>query len=154
MRHSIGRHYIKHKGPEWEHEKLNEMQEDCLIYVYYCDSKSNVIAFVSFVLTFEEGLVLYLYEIQILPDYQGQGLGKTLIDSFHQLAPMHREGLVIDGLDISDLEGTKLTVFSDNKALNWYQMLGYELAEESPTDKKLRGGKVIKPDYYILFRKV
>lgn len=154
MQLSIDGHYKKHKGIGWETDKLTEMQEDGLIYVYYTDSNNEVIAFLSFVLTYEEGLVLYLYEIQIIPDWHKLGLGKILIDAFHDNIRNYREDLKIKGLDIDELEGSKLTVFTDNRVLNWYLKLGYELAQESPIDKKLRNGKVIKPDYYILFKKL
>lgn len=53
------------------------------------------------------------------------------------------------------VSGTGLTVFSDNlRAFKWYTQLGYVLAVHSPVDKKLRGGKAIAPDYYILYRPV
>ncbi|GMG26506.1 unnamed protein product [Ambrosiozyma monospora] len=50
------------------------------------------------------------------------------------------------------VEGCSLTVFTKNeRALKFYQGLGYIKADHSPRDKKLRNGRVVQPDYYILF---
>ena len=51
------------------------------------------------------------------------------------------------------VKGTALTVFSDNeRAFKWYSNLGYKLTEGSPVDEKLRSGKVVKPEYYLMRR--
>ncbi|GME80978.1 unnamed protein product [Ambrosiozyma monospora] len=50
------------------------------------------------------------------------------------------------------VEGCSLTVFTKNeRALKFYQGLGYIKADHSPRDKKLRNVRVVKPDYYIMF---
>lgn len=161
---NLGEFYSRINGIDWFDDKVIEMQERGLVYVSY-KKNNEVIGFVSFVDTWddEDGRVLYLYEIQISPNYQGEGLGKKLIESFHKLAlkmsktDLPSSGNITGYLNNNDdkrLSATKLTVFSENKVVNWYKNLGYLLSEDSPRDRKLRNGKIIKPDYYLMVRKV
>ncbi|CAM9019670.1 unnamed protein product [Wickerhamomyces anomalus] len=166
---NLSHFYIEINGNDWSSAKLQEMQEEGLIYVSYhvrsnateADSENlPIIGFISFVDTLDdEGRVLYLYEIHIHPDHQGEGVGRVLINGFHQLAKQlpKRNGEQIDGYAQERgqvLKGTKLTVFSANDVLNWYFKLGYQLSEDSPRDRKLRNGRVIQPDYYLLYREI
>ncbi|WPK24652.1 hypothetical protein PUMCH_001932 [Australozyma saopauloensis] len=49
--------------------------------------------------------------------------------------------------------GTGLTVFGENAvAFRWYTSLGYLLSSQSPCDRLLRNGRVVRPEYYILYR--
>lgn len=147
---NIGTYYKKIDGPNWKEDKLEEMKHDKLVYISYY-SGEVLIGFLSFVLTFDEyelSKIFYLYEIHILSKFQNAGLGGKLINAFHSLIGPPSDNIMIDKIEIF-----KLTVFSDNEvAINWYRKLGYELSAESPVDRPLRNGKVIKPDYYIMVK--
>lgn len=146
--------YIKHKGLGWKSDKLKEMQEIGLIYVWYTDSNNELIGFISFMLSYSDQYkVLYLYEIHVASEYHSMKIGSQLIDKLHEfshylkvIAPKQHQYRHFDN------DGTGLTVFSDNKkALQWYYKLGYQLNVDSPIDKVLRN-KVVKPEYYLLTR--
>lgn len=146
--------YIKHHGLGWKSDKLKEMQETGLIYVWYTDSNNKLIGFISFMLSYSDQYkVLYLYEIHVAREYHSMKIGSQLIDKLHEfshylktIAPKKREYRHFNN------SGTSLTVFTDNsRALQWYFKLGYKLTIDSPTDKVLRN-KVVKPEYYLLIR--
>ncbi|MDC6271131.1 GNAT family N-acetyltransferase [Acetobacter pasteurianus] len=151
---NLGDLYIKNNGTNWKIDKdRDEMKEPGLVVVWFTEKdKTRVAGYISFKLCFDadERFVVYLYEIHFRKDFQGKSLGRLVMDQFHFFAK---------GLQRSDhslyqrVKGTSLTVFSDNeRALNWYKRLGYQLAENSPEDKVLRSGKIRKPGYYLLRR--
>lgn len=146
--------YVKHQGLGWKSDKVKEMQEIGLIYIWYTDSKNDVVGFISFMVTYsDEYKVLYLYEIHVSSNYHSMKIGTQLIDKLHELSH-HLNNVSSNQYKYRHFsnDGTALTVFSDNiKALQWYYKLGYQLTEDSPRDKVLRS-KVIKPDYYLLIR--
>ncbi|CDR38857.1 CYFA0S02e07228g1_1 [Cyberlindnera fabianii] len=157
LKKTIGALYTKHKGQNWLSEKIEEMLEEGLTYVTYTTTDNRLVAFESFVLTEDEGVILlYLYEVHVDPEFHGLSIGTTLIESLHGLAETIRKGeQTFDGVDVSGIMGTKLTVFSDNtRALNWYKKLGYVLSDDSPRDRQLRGKKLVKPSYYLMERPV
>ena len=150
---TIGKLYLQHNGRGWKREKKVELSESGLIFVFIADPKTNnTVAFMCFKLCpdTEDQSVLYLYEIHVTSEYQGRGLGQILINKFHELA--------IDLKKSSNslykrLTGTALTVFSNNeRTLSWYKNMNYSLTADSPLDKVLRHGNVLKPDYYLLKR--
>ncbi|KAH3685194.1 hypothetical protein WICPIJ_003855 [Wickerhamomyces pijperi] len=149
---NIGPFYKKIDGPNWKKDKVEEMKHDKLVYISYYSETNKLIAFISFVLTFDEyelSRIFYLYEIHISKNHQKAHLGTQLINKFHSL----NETPNVDDLSIDKIETFKLTVFSDNEvAVNWYRKLGYQISSESPTDRTLRSGRVIKPDYYIMVK--
>lgn len=138
---NLGSYYCKLDGRNWKDNKRAEMMENGLVYLCLYSDKS-LAAFASYMKVEEEGLdLLYLYEIQVDERFRATGLGTYLLNAFHRVADSLR------------LDGTGLTVFSDNqKALNWYLRMGYKVAPFSPQDRKLRRGNTIKPAYYILLR--
>lgn len=145
--------YIKHQGLRWKLDKLKEMQETGLIYVWYTDSNDKLIGFISFMLSYSDQYkVLYLYEIHVATEYQSKKIGSQLIDKLHEFSH-HLKIIASKKHEYRHFvnSGTSLTVFSDNKALQWYQKLGYQLTVDSPRDKVLRN-KVVKPEYYLLIR--
>lgn len=152
----LGLFYARHKGPEWKSEKLDEMAEPGLVYIWY-ECGNDISCFLSMMMVSEPaGKTLYLYEIHVLPQFQSRHLGSSLMSHFHKYARF------ISGLGQKARNGveqhfscvaTGLTVFSDNeKAFQWYTKLGYEFALDSPRDKRLRNGKTVKPLFYILSR--
>ncbi len=55
---------------------------------------------------------------------------------------------------IPTLEKVMLTCFvSNDKARAFYERLGFGADDSSPGERKLRGGKVIVPDYVIMSRR-
>lgn len=152
----MGKLYVKHKGQNWRDEKIDELTEDGLVFLWYTDG-SGVAGFMAFKLALElYGKTLYLYEIQILPKFQGKGLGKQFMDCFHRYAALVNGNALnpsIPHCSLLETGATSLTVFADNnKAVEWYKRLGYVHTSDSPADRRLRGGKVVKPSYYLLTR--
>jgi N-alpha-acetyltransferase 40 len=121
--------------------KKKEMKLPDLRYlIVRADSKSLILGFASFMLTYEDGKeVVYLYEIHLDENIRGSGLGKHLLDIVQQTGQN------------AGLEKIMLTVFVHNiKANAWYHRLGFKVDEYSPGPRKLRNGVVKEPDYQIL----
>lgn len=152
----LGTFYTKHKGQNWKEEKLEEMAEPGLIYIWY-EHEGAISCFLSMMMVLEPvGKTLYLYEIQVLPEFQNLHLGSGVMNNFHNFGTF----LNSKSQDLSpglykhfSALATGLTVFSDNeRAFNWYLKLGYNFAVDSPLDKRLRNGRIVKPSFYILSR--
>jgi ribosomal protein S18 acetylase RimI-like enzyme len=96
--------------------------------------------FLEYMVTYEDGYeVLYCYEIHLMPESQGQGLGEELMARFERVGA--RIGL----------EKAMLTVFKSNRrAMTFYQRVGYTEDESSPRPRKLRNGTVKEADYMIM----
>lgn len=147
--------YRKHTGKKnWMADKIIEMQEAGLVYVWYLNSAKEMVGFVSFKLCADEdGSVLYLYEIHIHPQHQARKYGSRLIDALHQMVSHLRTDGTIKYF--RGLHGVSLTVFPDNvRACEWYRRLGYDFTDDSPRDKITRTGKKVPPDYYLLTHKI
>lgn len=105
------------------------------------DGTSRAIhGFVSFMTTYEDGYeVLYVYEIHLAAKFRGQGVGKVLLDMTEAI-----------GRKIK-LEKVMLTVFkSNNRAVKWYDRMGYTVDDFSPGPRVLRNGTIKEPSYVIL----
>lgn len=102
--------------------------------------KENIAGFMSFMVTYEDGYeVLYCYEIHLIPEVQGQGLGEVLMEKLEGIG--RRIGL----------EKAMLTVFKSNsRAVKFYTRIGYAEDEFSPRPRRLRNGTVKEADYLIL----
>nr|GEU55306.1 N-alpha-acetyltransferase 40 [Tanacetum cinerariifolium] len=117
--------------PEEEKEKRREMSspEALYIFVYNASStpdnaKASMIGFVHYRFTTEEEIpVLYVYELQLEPAYQGKGLGKFLMQLVEQIACKNSMGAVV------------LTVQKQNtSAVNFYlNKLRYNISAISPS---------------------
>ncbi|KAF7913903.1 uncharacterized protein EAF01_000309 [Botrytis porri] len=107
--------------------------------------EGEIKGFMSFMPTFEDGIkVLYLYEIHLMDELRGTGLGTHLMSLLTSIARA-----------IPGVEKTILTCYTANEAaLKFYRKLGYEKDEYSPEPKRLKGGKVLESDYVILSRRV
>lgn len=56
--------------------------------------------------------------------------------------------------NIPSVEKVMLTCFISNASgIKFYEKLGFVEDDYSPRERKLRGGKVVKPDYVILSRR-
>lgn len=168
---NLGGLYTATNGKDWKTEKRKEIVDTGIAYILFeSNTTDKLLALLSFKIVNEYGMcLLYLYEIQIAETLRGQGLGTYLIDLLNDLVLHLNKSLKLsklwykyyrdeyeDGNDeLLQLTGIGLTVFSGNdKALRFYQKLGFTLHTESPQDKLLRSGRVIKPDYYIMERKM
>lgn len=154
----MGDLYVKHKGENWREEKVDELTEPGLVMLWYADG-TDICGFLAFKLAQElYGKTLYLYEIQVLPRYQGKGIGSRLMHFFHQFARFVNDSTFNTSINYHRLlstGATSLTVFSDNaRALTWYTSHGYVPSVDCPADRQLRDGKVIKPSFYLLTRPV
>ncbi|KAI1065798.1 hypothetical protein LB507_000140 [Fusarium sp. FIESC RH6] len=123
--------------------KKKEMRSPDLRYILVKDGEGSIKGFTSFMPTFENHEpVVYCYEIHLKPELQGTGLGKQLIGYYMDVAE-----------NIPSIEKAMLTCFVSNKsALKFYEKLGFTKDDYSPRGRKLRGGKVVIPDYVILSR--
>lgn len=77
-----------------------------------------VLGFASFEHYYEEGNTTKIHKIYILPETQGKGIGKLLIDSMTQFAKENHSTTLL------------LNVNRFNKALTFYQKLGFEIIQE------------------------
>lgn len=104
------------------------------------DESRGIAGFIEFMVTYEDGYeVLYCYEIHLAREVQGQRLGEELMSRFERIG--RRIGL----------EKAMLTVFkSNNRAITFYDRLGYTEDESSPRPKRLRNGSVKEADYLIM----
>ena len=111
-----------------------------LVHNKHTNGDPNVEAFLSFMLTYEDGFeVVYCYEVHMLPRLRGHGLGRYLVE-------------LMEGIgSITGVEKAMLTVFVKNEgAVKFYQRLGYAEDDFSPEPRRLRNGVVKIPDYMIL----
>ncbi|OAA44544.1 Acyl-CoA N-acyltransferase [Beauveria brongniartii RCEF 3172] len=102
----------------------------------------EICAFTSFMPTWEDNKpVVYCYEIHLLPELEGTGLGRLLMS--HVTTAADRIGA---------LHKTMLTCFTANtRARRFYENLGFAVDDSSPRPRRLRD-KVVEPEYVILYR--
>ncbi|KAK1713414.1 hypothetical protein CaCOL14_009364 [Colletotrichum acutatum] len=107
--------------------------------------EDKICGFTSLMPTFEEGeAVVYCYEIHLLEELRGTGVGRTLMDFLVKVAE-----------SIPIIEKVMLTCFISNAdARAFYEKLGFEIDALSPVERKLRFGKVFVPDYVIMSKRV
>ncbi|EPX70909.1 histone N-acetyltransferase [Schizosaccharomyces octosporus yFS286] len=128
-----------------EEEKWKEMSMDTLHYVcLYTIEHHKLIGFMSFEETIEADLpCLYLYELQITKDMRRKGCGSWLMKQLTRIAEQRRIPYLF------------LTVFGKNEqALQFYHRFHFSPHATSPQPKKFRSGKVVHPDYYIMYSRV
>jgi diamine N-acetyltransferase len=83
----------------------------------------------------EEPTVYRLHKIYILPNQQGRGTGKALLD------------YIISDIKISNATALELNVNRHNKALHFYQKIGFEIIKEEDLDI---GSGYFMNDYVML----
>lgn len=136
----------KNSSTGWSRaQKRKELRLPDLRYVLLRQSQDGLISgFMSFMLTFEDGYeVVYLYEIHLRPELQGLGVGKEMIATLESAGKY------------AEVNKAMLTVFKANeKALHFYEKLGYEEDDFSPRPKRLRNGIVKEADYIILSKEM
>ncbi|KEF63181.1 uncharacterized protein A1O9_01158 [Exophiala aquamarina CBS 119918] len=140
-------HDYKNSEAGWSRaKKKKEMKLPDMKYITLNDERPNhmIAGFVSFMITYEDGFeVVYVYEIHLAPEWQAQGLGKSLIIAVETI-----------GKNVG-AEKIMLTVFKANRrAVDWYCKLGYVEDEFSPEPRKLRNGTVKEPTYVIFSKRL
>lgn len=105
---------------------------------------SNVLGFLSFMVTYEDGKeVVYCYEIHLAPMARGRGLGMLLMRRMEEIGRL------------VGVEKVMLTVFKSNAtARRFYERGGYEVDEYSPRPRRLRNGAMKEFDYLILSKRL
>ncbi|GGA71808.1 N-acetyltransferase [Flavobacterium palustre] len=79
---------------------------------------NTVLGFASFEYHYQNNHTTKIHKIYILPETQGKGIGKLLIDSIAEFAKENNSDRLL------------LNVNRFNKALTFYQKLGFEIVEE------------------------
>lgn len=168
---NLGKVYETVNGRKWRISKREEMLEPGLVYVLFrLKETGKLLGFLSVKIINEIDFhLLYLYEIQLDPRYRNLRFGSFLMRKLEEIVKSINESGKVKKLwyknfkedydDINDpnllLTGIGLTVFSVNKgARKLYQRFGYKLHHDSETDKVLRNGKIIEPDYYMLEKQI
>ncbi|KAA8576080.1 hypothetical protein EYC84_006242 [Monilinia fructicola] len=128
-------------GDDGEREHRGEEEEETIVEEFEEEEEGEIKGFMSFMPTFEDGImVLYLYEIHLVDEVRGTGLGTHLMSIVTSVAQA-----------IPGVKKTMLTCYTANEAgLKFYRKLGYETDEFSPEPKRLKGGRVVENDYVIL----
>ena len=138
-------HDYEHAEMKWStSKKWKEMNLPDMKYIIIVTPEDDIAGFVSFMVTYEDGYeVVYIYEIHLVPEWQGKGLGRNMthiVEAFAQNVAVSK---------------VMLTVFRANtRAVDWYAKLGYQEDEFSPGPRKLRNGTVKEPSYIILSKQV
>jgi ribosomal protein S18 acetylase RimI-like enzyme len=114
---------------------LSQAQLDYMLDAFYSDSalRKNIENGHQFILAKEDNICLgfasfephyqnenttKIHKIYILPETQGKGIGKLLIDTIAEFAKQNNSGSLL------------LNVNRFNKALTFYQKLGFEIIQE------------------------
>lgn len=181
-------HQIYNNQKSWEVNKWEEMLSPGLIYISYWrtdadrDKSTNLqpVLFLSFMLTKEIDVsrigaiefVVYLYEIQILPELRGLGIGQRLLGclkdtsiGYNNCDSNSKSVFKSDAI----ISAIVLTVFSENEAaIRFYKKLQFRYTVGSPrdelidrianrtrkrqsTENSVTNQHVIKPIYYLLY---
>lgn len=99
--------------------KQIQMQEQLFYLVY---DTSLVIAFMAIEHGYKNEAVTRIHKIYLLPETQGKGIGRTIIDEIVKLAYQNNSKLL------------SLNVNRFNPALSFYEKIGFEIAAEENID--------------------
>lgn len=96
---------------------INQIQKhEQLFYIAY--EETSVLAFLAIEHNYKDEAVTRIHKIYILPEAQGKGIGKLLIDAVQKFAYENNS------------TSLSLNVNRFNKALAFYQKLGFEIIAE------------------------
>jgi diamine N-acetyltransferase len=90
--------------------------QEQLFYIAY--EQATILAFMAIEHRYKKEAVTRIHKIYILPEAQGKGIGKSLIDRVQKLAIQNNS------------TSLSLNVNRFNKALNFYQKIGFEIVSE------------------------
>lgn len=99
--------------------KQIQMQEQLFYLVY---DTSLVIAFMAIEHEYKNEAVTRIHKIYLLPETQGKGIGRTIIDEIVKLAYQNNSKLL------------SLNVNRFNPALSFYEKIGFEIIAEENID--------------------
>ncbi|MFV8372320.1 GNAT family N-acetyltransferase [Flavobacterium sp. LB2P74] len=85
---------------------------------YIVNEETSILAFIAIEHNYKNEAVTRIHKIYILPEAQGKGIGKILIDAVQKLATENKS------------TSLSLNVNRFNKALAFYQKLGFEIIAE------------------------
>ena len=104
-------------SPESLKEQITEKKHQFLIL----EENKNPIGFASYSTTEEHG-IYKLHKIYVMPNQQGKGLGKFIID------------FIIKNIEPAGAHALQLNVKRDNKARFFYEKLGFEIIDTVDID--------------------
>lgn len=110
----------------------NQMDNGQVFELLFEDS--NVVGFVAYELNCNETGLLKIHKIYLLPETQGKGFGKFMIDEVIKIAKSNNQ------------KGVFLNVNKYNKAQFFYQKLGFTITKEEVIDI---GNNYIMDDYQM-----
>ena len=110
----------------------NQMDNGQVFKLLFEDS--NVVGFVAYELNCNETGVLKIHKIYLLPETQGKGFGKFMIDEVIKIAKSNQQ------------KGVFLNVNKYNKAQFFYQKLGFTITKEEVIDI---GNDYVMDDYVM-----
>jgi len=100
-----------------EESLIKQIQkQEQLFYIAY--EETSILAFIAIEHNYKNEAVTRIHKIYILPEAQGKGVGKSLLDVIQKLAQENNS------------TSLSLNVNRFNKALNFYQKLGFEIIGE------------------------
>jgi ribosomal protein S18 acetylase RimI-like enzyme len=140
LQENMKTHYEKSKRLPWDAEKKREEIFEKNMRFLICFDGDRIVAFSAFLFDIEDKrLVLYLYELQVIKEYQRYGIGSFLMPLVEQIAKHAGMAYVM------------LTVFRHNEsAMNFYlKKCSYTIDSFSPS-KNGRTGL----DYEILSKQL
>lgn len=91
-------------------------KQEQLFYIAY--EETSVLAFMAIEHNYKNEAITRIHKIYILPEAQGKGIGKSLIDTVQKLA------------NENNSTSLSLNVNRFNKALNFYKKIGFEIIAE------------------------
>lgn len=104
-----------------EESLISQIQKKAqLFYIAY--DESSVVGFIAIEHHYKNEAVTRIHKIYILPETQGKGIGKLLIDEVQKLATEN------NSVSLS------LNVNRFNKALTFYQKIGFKIVAEENID--------------------
>lgn len=86
------------------------------------EDEGQYIGFASYEINFENTTKTKIHKLYVLPEIQGKGIGKLLINHIRELAQKAQNSALI------------LTVNRFNKAKDFYEKLGFNIVEEKQFD--------------------
>ena len=110
----------------------NQMDKGQVFELLFEDS--NVVGFVAYELNCNETGLLKIHKIYLLPETQGKGFGKFMIDEVVKIAKNNHQ------------KGVFLNVNKYNKAKFFYEKLGFTITKEEVIDI---GNNYIMDDYVM-----
>lgn len=105
---------------------------------YLITEEESTLGFIGIEHNYENGNITKIHKIYILPEAQGKGIGKTVIEAVEKFALENNAASII------------LNVNRFNKAFNFYQKMGFKVIDE--VNIEIGNGYLMED--YVMKRKV